>query len=550
MADPTTRSQPSAGPSARLAWPLGLWLLGLVASFWPTWLSGFARVQGGLGDSRLVNFTLEHSYRWLVGLPLARDLFSPPIYYPVEHVAFYTDLLLGVAPLYWPWRWLGAGPHTAYQLWMLACFSLNFFAAYILMRRGLGCSRLAGAAGAYLFAYAGPRLVNVVHQQLNPQFFLAFALIAGWLLIRELDGAPTPARIAALTAMLCGGLLLQLATAVYPLVFFTIGASAALGLALVLRETRRKLAALLRRRWPFLLAGGLCTMALAGPLLLGYWLTASELGLRPYSVDRLPRLLSWLLPGSFNLLYGGLHRLPGLAWAAMPPHQNGLGVVTPLLAVIGLWLGRRQRPVQLVVVATTVLFLVTLRLPGDWSLWRWVRELVPGAAALRAVPRVAIMALYPAALGLTLTAERLARRSPWILLPLLAVVALEQVHRPFAFDKSAARARVSRIAASVPAGAEAFLLVGRGQGRDHHIHDDAAWAALSSGVPTVNGRYGKQPRFWRLADLAVDGPEDLERIRDNLEFWCRKRGLDPGRVAWVEMEAVPGTPQLAATDQE
>jgi len=62
------------------------------------------------------------------GHALAEDLWSPPIFFPVRDVAFYTDLLLGVAPLYWPWRWLGAGPETSYQLWMLTIWSLNFAA--------------------------------------------------------------------------------------------------------------------------------------------------------------------------------------------------------------------------------------------------------------------------------------------------------------------------------------------------------------------------------------------------------------------------------------
>jgi hypothetical protein len=89
--------------------------VGLVVSCWETLTSGFRLVQGDLGDTRLINFTLEHSYRWLMGMPLAEDLWSPPIFFPIRSTAFYTDLLLGVAPLYWPWRWLGCEPETAYQ---------------------------------------------------------------------------------------------------------------------------------------------------------------------------------------------------------------------------------------------------------------------------------------------------------------------------------------------------------------------------------------------------------------------------------------------------
>jgi hypothetical protein len=53
--------------------------IGIIVSAWQTLTSGFRLVQGDLGDTRLVNFTLEHSYRWLAGMPLAEDLWSPPI---------------------------------------------------------------------------------------------------------------------------------------------------------------------------------------------------------------------------------------------------------------------------------------------------------------------------------------------------------------------------------------------------------------------------------------------------------------------------------------
>ena len=136
--------------------------IGLLVSAWPTLSSGFADVQGGLGDTRLVNFTLEHTYRWLQGMPLASDIWSPPIFFPTTGVAAYTDLLLGIAPVYWLWRWLGAQPDSAYQMWMLACWSLNFVAFYLLLRRYLATSIVGSSAGAWLFAFSSPRAASIM----------------------------------------------------------------------------------------------------------------------------------------------------------------------------------------------------------------------------------------------------------------------------------------------------------------------------------------------------------------------------------------------------
>ena len=73
------------------AWRAVWWLIGVVTTFCPTLISGFRLVQGGLGDTRLVNFTLEHGYRWLMGMPLAESFWSPPIFFPATGVAAYTD---------------------------------------------------------------------------------------------------------------------------------------------------------------------------------------------------------------------------------------------------------------------------------------------------------------------------------------------------------------------------------------------------------------------------------------------------------------------------
>src|SRR5690242_4521261 len=84
-----------------------LWLCGMLLAFYPVLFSGFARVSGDLGDSRLLNYLLEHDYRWLLRQPAHRDLWSPPFFYPEANVGAYSDILLSAGPCYWPWRLLG-----------------------------------------------------------------------------------------------------------------------------------------------------------------------------------------------------------------------------------------------------------------------------------------------------------------------------------------------------------------------------------------------------------------------------------------------------------
>jgi hypothetical protein len=515
------------------------WAVGIIATSYPTLISGFARVQGGLGDSRLVNFTLEHSYRWLAGMPLAQNLWSPPIFYPVRDVATYTDLLLGFAPLYWPWRLLGASPLTAYQLWMLGCWTLNFWVAYLLFRRGLRLGPLGAAAGSYLFAFGSPRLANLIHQQLAPQFFLLLALLAACELARGLDDEPRSLRDWGWTALLSGSLVLQLASAIYPLLFFVLGSLAVVVAVLLRSDWRRGALRAMRRYATPLLGCGVLALAVATPLLLRYGETAGLVGMRGYSFAKLPRLLSWWLMGKTSWLYGWLHELPSLEWASMSPHHNGIGVAASVAAAIGLWHHRRRPMVQLVAVGVGFLFLVTLRFPGEWSMWGTVRELLPGASALRAVGRVGLMGLFPAAIGLGLAVDRIRARRHWLwAVVLLAVVATEQIHLPLSFDKRATEKRVAVLAETVPPDAEAFLLVLTVKGRRYSPHNDAAWVALASGVPTINGRYGNNPRGWPLAEVDGTSPKLRAEIRRNLQLWIARHELDGDRVAWV-----PGPPR-------
>jgi len=513
-----------AGP-LRLLMPVVSWAVGLLVMAWPTFASGFQRVQGGLGDSRLINFTLEHSYRWLMGMPLAEDLWSPPIFFPVQNVAAYTDVLLGVAPLYWIWRWFGCDPHTAYQLWMLICWSLNFAACYLVLHRGLRLHPFGASAGAYLFAFASPRYMSMAHQQLVPQFWL-LAMLAGLILIFGEQRRLSPAGRWVASAVFWFGLVAQLYTAVYPLAFFALGLAAAAVYGLALRPLREQLFSALRRHALPLVVFGVIAVAISAPLAMKYRAAAEAIGVHSRAQIHLPKPLSWFLPGNSNRVYGKAQKALDLVDYRGFSQTNGLGGATMIAVTAGLWLGRRRRAVQLMVAGIGGLVLLTVTLPGGWSPWWVVRELVPGASALRAVARVGHMMLFPAALGMAIVVEALTTRRRWVFAAAVVLcVAVEQPHRRPTFDKSAAMARVERIASKVPAEAETFLLAVGGPPWDKYLHDDAAWVALAAGIPTVNGRYGHFPPDYPFRAPWIQRQADAVQIRADLSAWVSGHGF-------------------------
>ena len=317
-----------------------------------------------------------------------------------------------MAPLYWPWRWLGLDPHTAFQLWMLVCWSLNFLGFYLLLRRGLKIPAIGSTAGAYLFAFGSPRYMSMAHQQLMPQFWLVLSLAGLIMLFRQTPQA-SRWRPWVASAALWGGLIAQLYTAVYLLAFFALGLATVAGVVFAVPRWRRPTVHGFNRLAVPLLVVGLVAIAAATPLAAKYGETARVVGMHDYRNIHLPKPLSWFLPGNSSRLYGKIQKSWDLAEYRGFSQTNGIGPVTMALCVAGLWIARRRPEVQLVVIAFGGLVLMTLTLPGGWSPWVLVREIVPGSAALRAVARVGLMMLYPAAIGLAFVVSHLMQRRIW-----------------------------------------------------------------------------------------------------------------------------------------
>jgi hypothetical protein len=523
------------------AWTAAWWLMGIVVTAYPTIVNGFQLVQGGLGDSRLVNFTLEAGYRWLMGLPLAENFWSPPIFFPATGVTAYTDLLLGVAPLYWVARWLGAAPDTAYQCWMLVCWSLNYLLFYLLLRRSLGTTILASSVGAWFFAFASPRMAAIMHQQLVIQFFMVLVLAA----VVEIAGSKSRNASATHTrasiALFFAACVLQLNTAVYPLLYFGTGLVAATAIAVLSRSGRSTIVDVARSYPATIAACAAGAMLAAAPTILHYRDAAAAFGSRPLPPHHLPKLASWLLMGDHSLVWGWLHDLPYFEWANRSLHHNGIGISAMVVCSIGLWQGRDRRIVRLMVAAVAVLFLITLRLPGDWSFWEPLRHIIPGGTSARAIARVGMVLLYPASFGVALAIDSaLSRKTLGVALALIAPVVVEQIHRPMAYDKAMARARVTEIANIIPQDIDAFLLTTTDGPQDRFVHEDAMWVSFSAGVPTVNGRYGKKPgKCWQLRDVHYGNRRKKAKIRANLDQWIECQDLNPERIAWVSVRARP-----------
>ncbi len=507
---------------------------------YPMWRSGFRAVAGGPGDARLVGFSLEHGWGWLARRPPHLSFWDPPIFYPTKNVAAYTDLMFASGAFYWPWRALHLSPATAFELWLLAALILDFWAFYAFLARGLSCSPAASGLGAFLFAFGSARAANVGHPQLLFELFVAGAL---WALARAFELADAPAaagrrRLALGLACLC--LVLQAWSAFYPLFFASVFLLVALLVAMGLKSARRRLIHLLAADGAFLAVLAVAAALAVWPVAAHYLSVQELLGGRDWSVVEgfAPRPWSWLAMGETSRLYGWIHRIPAVA--AVAPGRNGtrvlgLGLVTTVLAALGLWGERHRTATRLLVLVTVVVAVATTVGPGGGWLWPRVAGWIPGARAVRALSRIGIYLLVPAGVGLAFLVDRLRphRRFTLLALALLAVVALEQAHRIPSYDKVEARRRVERITSQLGPDCHAFYASSRGGVPLFVLHVDAMWAASLSGTPTINGRYGNLPAGYYLYRANLPRPL-LARL---LAAWIDAHGLSASDVCWLEVRS-------------
>ncbi len=135
---------------------------------------------GDYGDSRFINYILEHGYRWLIGKE--NDFWQANFMYPLKNNVAISDSMIGSLPLYALFRFMGKDTETAYQLWWLSSCILNFVAAFYALGKFKFRPYLA-ALGAYVFAFGINNFNQFVHLQFNCKFLVPIACVYFYLFI-------------------------------------------------------------------------------------------------------------------------------------------------------------------------------------------------------------------------------------------------------------------------------------------------------------------------------------------------------------------------------
>ena len=334
-------------------WSVPLLAYGLIAvsATHPLWLHLASAVPSDIGDPLLNTWILAWDVRALTIHPL--NLFEANIFFPLPGTLAYSEHLLGNALVALPLLLFTGEPVVAYNLSFLLSFILGGWGTYLLARRYTHNGWAAFLAGL-AFSYAPYRLTSFSHLQLLTLQWLPFSLLCLEGMLRPCSSCRSKrSGTIALTVAFVVLLWLQIITSWHLAVFtvFTIGIFM---IGSWFRLARKQRATGLVRAVVALLAVALLTWPLVPP----YLDVIAQLSVaRPIEIAA--GFGAWpsdyVTASPWNRLFGSL--TSSLAGRPLFTEENFMfiGVVSPLLALVGLWhvLRRRASDHRSLVIATT-----------------------------------------------------------------------------------------------------------------------------------------------------------------------------------------------------
>lgn len=485
--------------------------VGVMSFFYPVFTTGFTRILGDSADGRLVNYFLEHTWRWISDRSYSGSLYSPSFFFPYQDVLAFSENLFGSAPIYWISRCF-LPSDLSFVSWFLIVCLLNFSAMVFVLRQERISPILAGLGG-FLFAFPATRLMQSPHGQLFPQFCTPLALWLSWRFIKD----PTKLKLISILFLIYW----QILCGIY-LGWFLLLALLCLGISSICidKDLRENLWLFCQRYWKFITIPCLIWGGGLYVFLEPYLKMKSILGGNSYAsiVQYLPKLASWLLvPRSDHLLSPILGNMAEYFEAGSAfEHHIFLGIITAVLVggssyyffARKNWMSKDHELITLSFLCTGWgLLLLSLNFSQGISLWWIVYTVIPGASVIRAVSRIDLVIL-PCFLiaGLTWyetwSRRRIANRSLqiFIMLVLLTFGTWEQNVPSYTYDATILRSQTYELSQSMKKYCQAsYLFPGKSSSSSStqmdliNNHLTAMWAGINANVPVINGYSGYNP---------------------------------------------------------
>lgn len=508
--------------------PLALFLGGIV--FFCLRVTGFdlAYLPGDEGDSRFINFLLEHGFQWLSGN--TNGFWNADFMYPFQDNIAFSDNMLGSMPIYAFFRMFGLQPETAFQMWWISVCSLNFWSAYFVLKKWLNRSNLA-AIGALIFAFSIFQQGQMNYMQMSVRFAIPVVIYAAIQLVKT--GQPK------YLAYYAFALVVQFYCALYTGIFlFYFSAGLILIYALFTRRHLFFVELFRRESIGKSLAIGLTSGVLLFWILWPYLKMAMYAGTPGYeeSVSLIPTLSSYLhahdsswILGSYAASYKDMEAY----WL----HYNFPGFIlilsflaTPI--VLGLhWFKKRSFSKELLALSVVILlvFLFFLRTENGLSLYRLIAWL-PGLSSVRVLNRFMHVEIFLLILVLLYLWKKLPKRYVWVLLALCILDNGFSSDKTLRTNKSRiveGRTELTQKIAKKRNGSHKAFVVLRSDRHVAYTQVEAMMVSQLTGLPTVNGYSSSCPGAY--------GEFFLHCNEEGLNIWLDHNRIDPAKILVIRM---------------
>lgn len=492
-------------------------------------LDGLKMMPGDIGDARLNNYFLENIFQFVKGN--SDSLWNLSFFAPYPYVLGFSDNLFGTSPIYIVARLLNYATDTAYQLWFVFGYIANFGAAYYALRK-LNAGILAATVGALIFSFSLPTSTHAGHAQLHYRFGLPLALVyfVDFLNLRVWS------------CLLIAGawLVFQFYAGIY-IGFFTLLLMATMAISYLMYVLIKRRAYVredfkgfyyswqrLQTSKKTILIGGFVFLLLLLALLFYPYLQVSRLYNFKRSWDEistmLPRPQSYFLADNSILWSSPKSQI----FSDIPmrhEHQMFIGLIPLMLALIGFFLGSRDKNGLAFTLMTGMLgmvLLLTLNI-GGYSLWFFLYKL-PLASAIRAITRLDQAVLFPIAYLATVSIDNLVSRCKWsksiVIILIIPLVFAESIMTKMkTSQKDYWRERLSALESAMPANLpeKSILFFAQRSGPFFADELDAMWLSLNNHSKTMNGYSGNYPPGFRH-EYGNDCTEVPKRVLAFQEF--------------------------------
>lgn len=376
---------------------------------------------GDFGDGKLTMLLAEHWWNVFCG---TEGVFELPIFYPVEGVIGYTDMMLGFGLLHSLFRLLGLNMYRAYVMTLLTVHFLGTLLYFYILHVKLNIRMLWSYVGVCVFSYANAYAGLLGHTQLMALSVMPLMLL---FFLNFVDNYKKNKKIYHLWAvLLITSFVLMMYTAWY-IAFFTALYMVLFVLAYGVVELWNKNLQLklffvqLKSHMLEIIGWIIYAVVLMIPFVKVYLPALKNTGGYDWSetVSFLPEVADLINVGTSNYLEVDLMRALNLDARGYVGELN-IGyplVVWGLLIVLFIsskYLGRDKEErslalcAQSIFISSVIGLLLILRLSANGiSGWWLVAHVIPGGKSIRTVCRFALYLIFPLSLFVALAGNQL-----------------------------------------------------------------------------------------------------------------------------------------------